>query len=169
MKLKSLLVITLFVVACSFASAQTFGFYSVGSGLYCNYEQLINGGGNNYYGVDNLSACDVSFNSVVSGFGAKLDATDANGYAVSGAGVIYGDTIYTILEGDPYAQWTVWTSLKGSKEKNGYFRGKLGWVGIGGFSGVAYGDNQGYLGAPPASKGAVTKGPSSLSKAQLKK
>ncbi|MGB0043987.1 MAG: hypothetical protein WBP91_12495, partial [Terriglobales bacterium] len=166
---KSLLVITLFVVACSFASAQTFGFYSVGSGQYCNYEQLVAAGGNLYGGQDNLSVCGVSIGSSISGFGAKLDTTSSDGYTVSGAGVIYGDSIYAQLDGDPYAQWTVWTSLKASKEKNGYFHGKLGWIGAATFSGFFAGTNQGYIGAPPTREGGVSKGPASLSKAQFKK
>ncbi|MGB0044218.1 MAG: hypothetical protein WBP91_13680, partial [Terriglobales bacterium] len=144
MKLKSLLVITLFVVACSFASAQSFGFASVGSGEYCNYEVLTNAGGNNWGGIDDLSVCGVSFNATIAGFGAKLTSTDSNGYTVSGSGVIYGDSIYSVYDGDPYAQWTVWTSLTASKVKNGYFHGKLGWVGVAAFSGYYAGNNQGY-------------------------
>ena len=125
---KSFVVITLFVVACSFASAQTFGFASVGGGQYCNYEQLIPGGGNTYGGIDNLSACGLSIDSVIAGFGTKLDATDSNGYTVSGAGVTYGDSIYSVVDGDNQSEWAVWTSLTTSKQKDGIFHGKLGWV-----------------------------------------
>ena len=44
MNIKSLTVIALCILGCSFASAQTFGFASVGGGLYCNFEQLAPAG-----------------------------------------------------------------------------------------------------------------------------
>ncbi|MGA7648344.1 MAG: hypothetical protein WCF61_04675 [Terriglobales bacterium] len=149
---KSFVVITLFVVACSFASAQTFGFASVGGGQYCNYEQLIPGGGNTYGGIDNLSACGLSIDSVIAGFGTKLDATDSNGYTVSGAGVTYGDSIYSVVDGDNQSEWAVWTSLTTSKQKDGIFHGKLGWVGVANITGFVGGTNQGYLFELPPNK-----------------
>ena len=91
MKLKSLLVITLFVVACSFASAQTFGFASTGGGLYCNYEQLTNAGTGFYGGLDNLSACGLSVNGTLSGF---LGSVKNEGGPGIWAGVTYGDSVF---------------------------------------------------------------------------
>ena len=165
MKLKSLLVITLFVVACSFASAQSFGFASTGGGLYCNYEQL-----NGTYGLglwagwDNLSACGVSVNGVISGF----NATDKPlGEPVSGAGVIYGDNIYAVYNGITYMQWSVFTKLKANKvNKYGHFLGNYSWIGVAGYNGYVLGTNYGYLSATlPGAKGVVvTKGASTLSK-----
>jgi hypothetical protein len=170
LKLKSLLVITLFVVACSFASAQTFGFASVDSGLYCNYEQLSAGGSGYWGGSDNLSACGVSVNSTISGFNASLSNDGEPGH---GAGVIYGDSIYAALSGDPYAQWTVWTALKANKQnKEGFYTGKYSWVGVAAFSGEYVGGNYGYLSAsiPSKSNGdAALRGTAAGKKANFKK
>lgn len=164
MKLKSLLVITLFVVACSFASAQTFGFASTGGTLYCNYEQLTNYGTGFYAGVDNLSACGLSVNATIAGFAG----TDKPlGAPVAGPGVIYGDSIYAVYNGMPNAMWAVFTKLKANKvNKYGHFLGNYSWIGIAAFSGVYAGDNYGYLSATiPGAKGVVvTKGASTLSK-----
>jgi hypothetical protein len=133
LKLKSLLVITLFVVACSFASAQSFGFGSATYGYeYCNYEQLTY----NYeltgaYGVtDNLSACDLGYNATGGAFVASAKAT---GLPVSGSGIIYGDNIYD-AESQYYSgyQWTVFSALKCAKinKRTGYPSGKYGWIGL---------------------------------------
>jgi hypothetical protein len=164
LKLKSLLVITLFVVACSFASAQTFGFASVGGGLYCNYEQLSSGGSGEWGGVDNLSACGSSVNSSISGFSAILTA---NGEPTGGTGVIYGDSLYAALSGDPFAQWTVFSKLKCNKQnKYGVYTNGYSWVGVAAFSGVFAGSNTGYLSCniPGKAGNSPTKGPNSLSK-----
>ena len=65
MKLKSLAIITLLVLGCSAAFAQTysFGFLSAsGVNEYCNYETFTVGGRANFYlqGYDVLSACPYS-------------------------------------------------------------------------------------------------------------
>ena len=170
MKLKSLLVITLFVVACSFASAQSFGFASAGGTLYCNYEQLTYAGYDGYYGgVDNLSACGVSVNSTIAGFTAT--AKNEGGPAF-GAGVIYGDSIYATYDGLTDAQWTVFTKLKANKvNKFGHYSGSYSWAGVAGFSGFFAGSNYGYLSAAlPGKEGTVAgKGTAALTKAQFKK
>jgi hypothetical protein len=152
LKLKSLLVITLFVVACGFASAQpTFGFASIGSALYCDYEQLNpTFGGNLWGGFDNYSVCNGSVAPnfpTISGFGATLAVTASNNGPISGKGMIYGDTIYSYEYGLTQDQWTVWTALKCNKfnVKTGKFTGKLSWVGVAGFTGVVAGTNSGYL------------------------
>ncbi|MGA7558822.1 MAG: hypothetical protein WCF61_12770 [Terriglobales bacterium] len=145
MKLKSLLVIALFVAACSLAaSAQTFGFASAGSGLYCNYEQLNYQGTNDVFvGVDNLSACGSSVNATLVCIGATVPKSD--GLEAYGKGVVCGDNIFAVLDGDPNAQWTYFSALECSKEKNGKFYGHYGWAGVAAFSGVYVGGNYGYL------------------------
>jgi hypothetical protein len=164
LKLKSLVVITLFVVACSFASAQTFGFASVGGGLYCNFEQLSNAGSGAWGGLDNLSACGASVNSTISGFSAFLPVV---GQPTGGHGVIYGDSIYAVYNGDPFAQWTVFTRLKCNKQDvYGHYLGSYGWVGVAAFSGTFAGGNHGYLSCSVPGKLGVspTKGTSVRSK-----
>jgi hypothetical protein len=164
LKLKSLLVVTLFVVACSFASAQTFGFASVGGGLYCNYEQLSSAGSGEWGGVDNLSACGAAVNSTIAGFSSILTP---NGEPTGGTGVIYGDSIYASLSGLPFAQWTVFSKLKCNKQNRyGVYTNGYGWVGVAGFSGVFAGSNTGYLSCSIPGKGgeAPTKGTNTLSK-----
>lgn len=160
MKLKSLLVITLFVVACSFASAQTFGFASVDSGLYCDYEQLQNAGDGYWGGFDNYSACGSSTSPTISGFSASLSNDGEPGH---GAGVIYGDSVYALEEDFPEGQWTVWTALKANKQnKEGFYSGKYSWVGAAAFSGVFAGINYGYLSTSIPSKtgDSAMRGPS---------
>lgn len=154
MKVKMLLVVTLLVVCGSFASAQTFGFASTGGGLFCNFEQLASGGAGAWGGVDNLSACGASVNSTISG----LDVTvPAHGQPTGGAGVLYGDSIYAALSGDPFAQWTVFTKLKcNSQNRFGQYTGNYGWNGVAAFSGFFAGGNHGYLSCTvPGRQGAV--------------
>lgn len=149
MKLKSLAVITLLVVACGFASAQTFGFASTGSALYCNYEQLTGGwiGPDVYGGIDNLSVCGAN-SGTIAGFAASIPAATKSGLPSGGAGVVYGDNLYD-AEYAYYtgAQWTVWSKLKCNKanKKTGLFTGAYSWIGIAGVSGEIFGDNYGYL------------------------
>jgi hypothetical protein len=150
LKLKSLVVVTLLVLGCSFASAQTFGFASVGSGLYCNFEQLVNNGSGVYSGIDDLlSVCGIGDATI-----AGLQGSTSNlGLPAHGAGVVYGDSVYAI-EGDPSAMWTVYSKLKCNKfsTKKGVFTGAYSWVGVASFSGVFAGDNYGYLSCSLPSK-----------------
>jgi hypothetical protein len=148
-------------MACSFAaSAQSFGFASTGGGLYCNFEQLSISGGF-VGGYDNLSACGSGVNSTISGFNATVPN---DGPSVHGPGVVYGDSIYATLSGDPYAQWTVFSKLKANKvNKEGQYTGTYSWIGAASFSGVFVGTNEGYLSSSVpgkngnyASKGATT-------------
>jgi hypothetical protein len=142
LKLKSLLVITLLVIGCSFASAQTFGFLSAGGiGEYCNYEQLTNEGSDIYAGVDNLSPCGAEINATVSGFGVSVPKTLAAGLPVTGKGVVYGDNIYDAFDiAYTGEQWSVFTALHASRAIGHY-----GWIGVASFSGFFAGDNYGYL------------------------
>lgn len=164
MKLQSLLVITLLVLGCSFASAQTFGFASVGGGLYCNYEQLASGGSGAWGGLDNVSACGGSLNANISGFNANLPNM---GQPTGGEGVIYGDSIYASFSGNNNAQWTVFTRLKCNKQnKYGQYTGNYGWTGVAAFSGIFVGGNHGFLSCSHPGKEGVypTKGVSILTR-----
>lgn len=167
MKLKSIVVMAFFIAAGSLASAQSFGFASSGSGLYCNYEQLQSLG-TVYAGDDNLSACGYSFNSTIAG----IPGTIAPGQEVHGSGVFYGDNIYA-LEGDPEAQWEVFTLLKCNKlnPKTGKFKGGYGWLGVAAFSGIYLGGNYGYLSCTlpsPTDGDALMRG-KSMGKSALRK
>ncbi|MFY9845245.1 MAG: hypothetical protein WAK23_19210 [Terriglobales bacterium] len=160
MNIKSLTVIALCILGCSFASAQTFGFASVGGGLYCNYEQLAPAGNGGWGGIDNLSACGASVNSTLSGFNATLPSL---GLPVGGTGVVVGDSIYAAFSGNPFAQWTVFTKLKCNKQNRfGQYTGSYGWMGAAAFSGFYVGGNQGFLSCSiPGKAGASpTKGTS---------
>lgn len=150
MKLKSLAVISLLVLGCSFAGAQTFGFASTGSGLYCNYEVFNFAsalGADVVQGADNTTAvCGYPVNGTIAGFKGSIPASA--GLPVAGAGIVYGDNIYDAA-GESYtgAQWTVFSALKANKynSKTGKFTGKYSWLGIASVSGSVFGDNYGYL------------------------
>jgi hypothetical protein len=143
MKLRILAVLTLGLLGCALAPGQTFGFASAGGGLYCNYEQLAVASPGFWDGYDNLSACGSSVNSTIAGFTATL-ASD--GGPTHGQGVIYGDVIYLILSGDPFAQWTLYTRLQcNKKNKKGKYTGPFGWFGVAAFSGVVTSTEYGYL------------------------
>ena len=146
MKLKTLAILAMGIFGYAFASAQTFSFGTAigGEGLYCNYEQLKYYGGGLWAGLDNLSACGVSVNATLSGFTASISA--ATGAQAHGKGVVYGDDIYAAYNGDPFAQWTVFTKLKCNKlSKFGGFVGPNGWEGVAAFSGFLAGTNYGPL------------------------
>ncbi|MBZ5666120.1 MAG: hypothetical protein LAO30_16095 [Acidobacteriia bacterium] len=151
MKLKSLLVITLLVIGCSFASAQTFGFGTAGgSYLYCNYVQLSNTFGAPFavwQGVDNLSACPgfLGINATVVGIKGGMTAT-TNPLGVAIAGVTYGDNLYDAYAyGFTGAQWDVTQKLACNKYKNGHAVGSYRWIGFASVSGFVFGDNFGFL------------------------
>ena len=156
MKLKSLLVITLLVIGCSFASAQTFGFASVGGGLYCNYIQLSNVFGAPYtlwQGVDNTSACGHAYNATVVGIKGGMSAA-GNPAGFSVVGVTYADNLYDAYSyGLTGAQWDVTQKLKCNAKH-------YGWIGFASVSGFVFGDNYGFLSCSiPGKNGAVaTKG-----------
>ncbi len=167
MKLKSLAVITLLVVGCGFASAQTFGFASVGSGLYCNYVQLSNAFGAPFtvwQGVDNLSACGAALNATVVGVKGGLSKVgNPGGFAASG--VTYADNIYDAQSGFySGAQWDVSQKLTCNKvnKKTGLYNVAYSWIGFASVSGFVFGDNYGYVTCtiPSASHSQATKGPS---------
>ena len=139
MRTKSLAVITLLVFGCSFASAQTFGFESVGHGLYCNYEILEQlAPFNVYQGLDVLSTCGAELNATIAGQTANLSgAGNPAGFKVKG--VAYADNIYDAFDlGYTGAQWEVVSGL--TCPNNRY-----GWIGFASVSGFIFGDNYGYL------------------------
>jgi hypothetical protein len=169
LKLKTLLVMSLFVLGCSFASAQTFGFASTGGGYYCNYEQLLNYGDGFYSGLDNESLCGANSGSL-SGFASTL-AND-NG-EVHGAGVILGDSVYA-ANGSSNSQWTYFTALKANavNPKTGEFKGHYSWIGLGGESGELFFANYGFLSSSLPSKesgDAVVRGSASGKASEFKK
>jgi hypothetical protein len=139
---KSLAVISLLVLGCGLASAQSFGFESTGGFLYCNYEQLFHPNGEGpdvWWGFDNLmGACETGYNAFIVGIGGGLSkAGNPAGFPLKG--VAYADNIYDAWS-QPYtgAQWFVVTNLKCSSKK-------FGWIGFAGISGRVFGSNYGYL------------------------
>jgi hypothetical protein len=175
MKLVISLIILLLVLGCNLGSAQTFGFASVGGGLYCNYIVLIDDGNDVWTGYDDLSACGVGpFNGAIAGFTAALPNA---GLPVHGAGVDYGDSVYEAQEADineyyintygynpgyfSTEEWAVHTALKCNKTKGGGYKGAYSWIGVAGSSfGFYLGDNYGFLSCQVPSKGnTALKGP----------
>ena len=142
MKISRLAVLALVTLASFVATAQTFGFATTGGGLYCNYEQLSYYGGGLWAGSDNLSACGVSTYAEIVGFTVTVPN---QGSGAHGAGVVYGDAIFTALvPGDAGNEYAVFTKLKcNKKDKSGHYLGANGWIGIAGitgyFAGVANG------------------------------
>ena len=101
MKLRIIAVLAVLALG-TLASAQTFGFASVGGGSYCNYETLYNNGDDVYTGIDNVTnVCyagdNLSYNGAIAGFTAALPNA---GLPVHGAGIDYGDSIYEAQEAD---------------------------------------------------------------------
>ncbi len=137
---KSLLILTLVVLGCSFASAQTFGFLSAGKSVeYCNYEVLQQLSPYAIWqGDDILTPCGVSYNATIAGATTSLSkVNNPLGFAIKGVG--YADNIYDAFsEGYTGAQWYVLTNLKCSEKK-------LGWLGLASVSSFIFGDNYGYL------------------------
>jgi hypothetical protein len=164
---KSLLVLTLVVLGCSFALAQAPGSYAfwsaAGTEEYCNYNVIVGNSGGVVNGYDNTTAlCGYEFNSPIVGFSAT---TPSDGLPVHGKGAVVGDGIYDDgADGYTGDQWTVFQSSKVSKMKKGFFTGAWCWIGVAGaYTGTYFGDNYGYCtaGAPvkgPAIAGHTTSG-----------
>jgi hypothetical protein len=150
LKLKSLVVITLFVLGCSAAFGQgsaTLGFENYGGTfLYCNYEVIQWGGPNNFYmqGIDNIqNGCFSSFpNATVEGVKVAVPLSD--GAPVHGGTVYaYADNLIDAFSGSyTQEQWFVLTHIKPSTLLHNY-----GWAGYLGFYGYEFLDNFGYLSA----------------------
>lgn len=151
MKLKSLAVITLLVIGCSFASAQSFGFLSYTGGLeYCNYEQMTVSG---FYvqGFDNLSPCGINTPATIEGFVISVPASA--GAPVHGKNAAYADNLidalYYYYTGE---QWAVLSNLKAPAKLKA---GKYNWAGYIGFSGYEFLGNFGFLTTTIPGKGAA--------------
>jgi hypothetical protein len=149
MKLKSLAVITLLVLACSAVFGQgsfTLGFETPGDlGLYCDYEHIQYGGSNNFYmqGIDNLvDGCFLPTNATIEG--VRISITPADGSPVlTGPVYAYADNVYDAASGSYTGdQYFVITQTKPSKLLRHY-----GWAGYIGFSGIEFLGQYGYLSA----------------------
>ncbi|MGA7968208.1 MAG: hypothetical protein WB983_06235 [Terriglobales bacterium] len=173
MKLRIIAVLAVLALG-TLASAQTFGFASVGGGSYCNYETLYNNGDDVYTGIDNVTnVCyagdNLSYNGAIAGFTAALPNA---GLPVHGAGIDYGDSIYEAQEADidefyldyygynlgyfSTDEWAVHSALKCNKTnpKTGQYKGAYSWVGVAGSSyGFYFGDNYGFLSCSIPAKG----------------
>jgi len=147
LKLKSLVVITLVVLACSAAFAQgsaVLGYATAGDlGLYCNYEQISWGGYDNFYaqGTDNNSPCGLANNGTMVGLKISVPASAVS--PVVGSAYAFADnTIDAIYGSYTGEQWYVVTLTKPSKILK-----KFGWAGYIGFDGYEFLGNYGYLSA----------------------
>jgi len=152
MKMKSLAVLTLCVFGCSLGHAVTFGFASVGHGLYCNYEILEQLSPNTVWeGLDVLSACGAPVNATIAGVQATLTAAgNPAGFHVDG--IQYADNIYDAFAlGYTGAQWSVDSALNRNSKR-------YGWIGFASVSGFIFGDNYGYLSCTIPGKHSPTKG-----------
>jgi hypothetical protein len=140
-KLKSLLVVALFVLGCTAAFGQsfTFGFENYdGSVLYCNYETF------NVYdayylaaGTDVLTTCGAPQNAVM--VGVKTAVPAAAGLGQTGKAYGMADNLYDAYYGfDTGLQWYVISKIKASAKKQG-------WIGLGAYGGYIFGSNQGLL------------------------
>ena len=155
MKIKSLAVIALLVLGCSASHAVTFGFESVGHGLYCNYEVLEQlAPFTVWQGEDVLSTCGAPVNATIAGVRADL-TKPGNPAGFNVQGVSYADNIYDAFAlGYTGAQWEVVSALSCNNKR-------YGWIGFASVSGFIFGDNYGYLSCIIPGKGpAPTRGPS---------
>jgi hypothetical protein len=164
LKLKSLLVITLLVLGCSAAFAQTytFGFENYnGSVLYCNYETFtLSNGGYVAAGTDNIvTACGGAVNATM--IGTKTTVPLAAALGQTGAAYGFGDTLYTALYG-ANEQWFVISKTKASAKKQG-------WVGLAGYAGYFVGSNAGLLTTSIPGKAGRASAGLSVGKAQVTK
>ena len=63
MKLKTLAAITLVLLGCSFASAQTFSFFDANGYEFCDYIVITYNSGGVVAGYDDLEACGLDYNA----------------------------------------------------------------------------------------------------------
>jgi hypothetical protein len=131
LKIKSLLVVTLFVVACGFASAQSgsfaLGFLSNTGGFqYCDYEEVLY---SNPYAAgihDSVDVCGAAANGVMVGFKGSIPAT--SGAPVTGAVYLLADNTF-----DSNSEaWTGcqidWVTQSKASSKGNIEKGKYGWA-----------------------------------------
>lgn len=145
MKLKSLLVVALFVLGCTAAFGQTFtfGFENYdGSVIYCNYEIFtIQDADYLAAGTDNLTVgCLAPVDAVM--VGVKTSVPLAAGLGQTGKAYGMADSLYDSYYGfDTQLQWFVISKTVASHGKHP----KQGWFGLGAYAGYIFGSNQGLL------------------------
>jgi hypothetical protein len=157
-KLRALEVITLVVLGCSFASAQTFSLWTAGGSYeFCNFHVITCNSDGVVAGYDDTTTlCGFEYNAPIVGF----DATVANdGEPAYGKGVVVSDAIFDAST-DAYTglQWTVFQTLTPASGTHGpdALKGSSGWMGVAGsYSGNYFGDNYGFLTAGPPEEGKV--------------
>jgi hypothetical protein len=154
MKTSVLVVITLLVLGCGLASAQsyTFGFVDPEGQMFCNYEQFTVSGGL-AVGIDNLSVCDYPVNSTLLGGQAKAPQI---GQGYSGVvDAILADNVFDVEFGiDTGEQLVYFQALKCNQpDKNGQYHGKYGWLAEAAVDGTIFADDYGYLSCTIPEKG----------------
>ena len=156
---KSLLVITLVVLGCSFALAQAPGTYSfwdsAGTLEYCNFNVITTNSGGVVAGYDNTTTgCFYSYNSPIVGFSAT---TPADGLPAHGKGAVVGDASMTMALSGTLAISGPCSSPRRSAKRNMVSSPArtAGLALLASYTGTYFGDNYGYLGAGYPEKGAV--------------
>lgn len=147
MKVKSLAIITLLVLGCgaAFAQSYSFGFLSSsGVNEYCNYETFTTGGHANFYlqGYDVLSTCPYSPVSGAAIAGFAISVPVAAFAPINGKAFVYADQLYDAYYGGwTQEQWVVLTKTAPTKLKFGNYS----WAGYVGFFGYEFLGNYGFL------------------------
>jgi len=155
LKLKSLAVVTLLVLCCGFAVAQSyaFGFLNYTGGVqYCNYEVMQTGGANNFYlsGMDVLDACASSANpfATIEGTAIRVTSLDVESTGlqpgITGPGrYIYADAIMDAFAGDYTGEQ--WLTITGTSVNAKNKAGNWNWDSFLGFSGSEFLGAYGFL------------------------
>lgn len=155
MKLKTLAVITLFVLGCSSAFPQSyaFGFLNYTGGMqYCNYEIVRTGGAGNFYlsGMDVLDACASSANPFATIEGTAIRVTDEDlestglQMGITGSGrYIYADAIMDAYAGSYTGEQ--WITITATSVNSKNEAGKWNWDSFLGFSGYEFLGGFGFL------------------------
>jgi hypothetical protein len=153
--LKSLVVITLIVLYCSAAPAQSFSFGFLnytGGQQYCNYEILTTGGANNFYmtGMDVLNACADSANSfaTIEGTAVRVTSKDIESTGlqpgIAGPGrYIYADAIMDAYAGSYTGEQ--WMTITATSVNSKNEAGRWNWDSFLGFSGYEFLGAFGFL------------------------
>ncbi len=176
LKLTTLLVMTLFVLCCSFASAQSFGFLSTEGGEYCDYEYIYDWDGGIWAGDHILTVgCGYPYNGTQVGATTSLtSATNPLGFAIKG--VAMADNIFDAI----YEEFTGYNALyitqvpekKQVCDSDDPHPDKYGWEAWFGVSSEIFAYNYGCLTSSIPGKNAVATRGTSFGKdaaRQLKK
>ena len=133
--MRNVVVITLLVLGCSFASAQTFRLVSVDGSKDCNFvlTQLTP-----YAVWEGYSTCPGAYISTLIGISGGL-TKKGNPVGFGVKGVVLADNVADAQMGTyTGVQWCMVTNLVCSDKK-------YGWVAFAGMSGLLWGDNYGYV------------------------